>query len=129
MGWRGPQKVSSSTFCSKQSQLQGQRRLLRALSSLVLKTSKNEDYTTSFGKLFQCFFHIVRTDASMPKSRRRTMSVEVVAKLHGVEYHSFVPSGTESSTPGLGLLVSQYGFSAFFFVVYFFIISSFLGKT
>lgn len=36
------------------------------------------------------------------------MSAEVVAKPHRVEYQSSVPSGTKSSTPGVGPLVSQY---------------------
>lgn len=62
----------------------------------------------------------------MPKSRRRTISVEVVAKLHRVEHQSSVPSGTGSSTPDLGTLVSQYGVLNIFFL---FIISSLLGKT
>lgn len=48
-------KVSSSpTFCSKQSQHRMQTRLLRASSSWVLKTSDNEDITTSLGTLIQC---------------------------------------------------------------------------
>lgn len=46
-GWKGPQKGSSPNFCSKQGQP-------RSLSSLVLKTSRNRDCTTSVSNLLHC---------------------------------------------------------------------------
>jgi len=45
----------SPAFCTKQDHLSAQTRLLRALSSWVLKTSKDGNCSTSLGKLFQCW--------------------------------------------------------------------------
>lgn len=49
------------------------------------------------------------------------MSTEVVvAKPHRVEYQSSVPSGTKSSTPGVGPLVSQYRIFNLFVCLFFY---------
>lgn len=61
----------------------------------------------------------------MPVSRRRTISVEMMAKLHELEYKSSVPSGTGLSAPSLGLFVNQYG--VFNFCLFFLFVLS-LGK-
>lgn len=52
-GWKGLQ-FSSLSSCWKQSQLEGQARLFRALSSKVLKISKNVDCTIYLGNLLHC---------------------------------------------------------------------------
>lgn len=44
---------SSTTFCSKWHQLQGQTRFLGCLPHAIWKTYKDGDYTTSPGNLFQ----------------------------------------------------------------------------
>lgn len=51
-GWKGPWEISSPTPCSKQDRLWGQNRLLRTLSSLVFKSSKDADCIV--GNLFYC---------------------------------------------------------------------------
>lgn len=54
LGGKGPLNVCSSASCSKQSQLRGQRKLFRVLSSWISKTCTDGDCTTSLGSLFQC---------------------------------------------------------------------------
>lgn len=53
-GMKRPQDVSGPSSCSEQSQLWGQPRLLRALSSQVSKSSKGGDYMASQGRLLKC---------------------------------------------------------------------------
>lgn len=48
-------KVSSPKSCSKQGQLWGQSRLLKALSNWILKTCKNGGCTRQLGNLFHCW--------------------------------------------------------------------------
>lgn len=51
IGWKGLQEVFIPTFCSKHKQLWGHTRLLRTLSSCILKTSKYKDGTSCLGNL------------------------------------------------------------------------------
>lgn len=50
------QRSPSSISCSKQNQLQGQVRLLRALSDSVLKNFQDQKLQNLSGHTFQCFF-------------------------------------------------------------------------
>ena len=52
-------EVSCPTSCSNQGHQWGLIRLLRALSSLVLKTSKDRDHTTSLDYLLPCMIVLV----------------------------------------------------------------------
>lgn len=58
-GGKGPQQISSPTTCTNQGQLWDQTRLLRALSSRVLETSKERVYTVSVSNTFQCLTVLV----------------------------------------------------------------------
>lgn len=65
-GWKEPQEVAGPVFCSKQGQREGQTRLLKALSSWVLKTFKDEKCTVSLSNLFQCLTDILSDSPPPP---------------------------------------------------------------
>lgn len=52
--WESDFSSETSAPCSKQSQLWGQLRLLRALCASVLKNSKDGDHPTSLDNVFHC---------------------------------------------------------------------------
>lgn len=67
-GQKGAHEVSSPTSCSQQGHFWGQtllRRLLRVLSSRVLKTSKIGDCTASLGRLLHCWAAVKQKKLSL----------------------------------------------------------------